>query len=659
MEGSIGPPFLHRNNLMRRAILLLTSSLLVASCGTSDDDSSPAQVAGMGAGFSAQRSGATADSAVDVATAFLNAANANDQESLKRYLTKKAREKFDSDSGLSFESDPSRTFEVGSAVVTGSEARVPATLTSDGDDQTATFLMRVEDGGWHIHGFEASMGEASFTISFEGENDLFSAIGDEIASGMAEAFEEAATEWKAGGSAEDIARARSDWDALDQVSNRKHDSAWMVTVNGAGRPAHEVIEELLSNTTLALDVDGHASSLGESVRTKLDGVSIAEALDRVCEEVGLVPVVNESSYAWSDEPQSISFEAGPRTNPIAFVGPFAVEARVEENAPNSTGEMDVTMWAIGLSKAVGIANSEMGTFLDISEARGSNGSQLLKDPDTHYMGSPTVEDGLFVYSLGRDLVGLLKGVRRIDAIEGELVFALPSNVHQVRFERPGTKRSGDWKITCKTLGENSNFELESETYDTDSAEVRFAPDDASGNPLGVVYQGSSSWNNKVSADVNVGGAPASVALKVFESNEQRLSFVLEDLPLQQFSEQPERLTQLSFTGRAPIEVRFTEFSDLSNPDFPEADFEVVSTANKDVQSASVTFEYLDASGTVTKDFMHTLTGTMTFDGTPPLVAAGKSVTQTTTAFFMPDGTQSVRVRIDTLEFLDGSTWENE
>lgn len=641
--------------MQRRSPLLLLPFLFIA-CGSEQEVDLPAEIAAI----SARSVVPDATDASSVVTSFLTAVGANDEEGIKQHLTEDARNAFGQDGGFSMSGQRTQGFEVGAASIEDGGARVPATVDVEGKQEHFDMLLRVEDQSWRIHGMEVPFGESSWTISFEGAaDDMATAMATELAEGMTEAFEgafeNAMTDWENGGSPAEIAAEHARFEALQRTDESAFQKSWSVTVDPQGRSAASLFEELLAGSEFSVEPGAFGDELARTPAVTLEGVSRAQAIEEVAAAVELVPVYQDGNDAWG-EGAVLRFERGPRRVPATHVGPFAVTFTVDEEAPNTTGALTIALRAFGVDAAVLASNAEMGEVLSIGGVTG-NGTTLLTDEGMSYWGSPVISGNAFSYSLHLELRGLLRGVEDL-TFEGEVRFVLPGEMAQARFDGPGAQSVGAWQVSCESFGEQSRFRVTGEG-EQEGVVVRFAPTDAAGGQLGILSQSSMAWGERVDADLTTPAEPAAVALKVYETSELRLPIRVTGIPLARFSEQPVALEPLSFRGNTPVRVTFREFGDRSNPDFPEVVLDIASLANKDALNAQVTFEYLDANNVLLKDFPHTLTGPFDFDGQGPLAPAGAESEQSTTAFFMPENTVSVHVRVDEVTFLDGSDWKRE
>jgi len=642
------------------APLLLAAGLLSSACV---DDSPPASTRSAGVGLSGAEA-RVAPGPQDVAHAFLTAVEAEDERETKRHLSDAARELYGTDGGFSTTGHAADSFTVGAAAIDGTQARVPTTVTTGDAQQSFEILLRREHGEWRVHGIDLPLGDTSWTVSFEGQEDATSVLLEQVAEGIGEAFGEAfegaMSDWAAGGSKEEIELERARYEALDSVPSDSIDEEWLEDVEARGRSAREVLLGALEGTGYELRAGDHERALARGIDLSLERVSRVRIVEETAALVGLVPVWSDPQPGWGGaEHGNVSFAEGPRRTPVAFSGPFLVEVALEENAPNTTGALTVTARALGLPEAVRGCNAEMRETLRVARVEGPGAASLIGEEGMQYWTAPTLVGSSLISSLTVELRGLLRSVERLD-VSGEVLLDLPQLVGEASFRAPGEKRAGVWSVTCKSIGENSEFEIRADgRAELEHVSARFAPDDPQGDALGILSQGVFAWGDRATANMQTPAAPESIGVKVLENAPLTFAFRIAETPLERFREQPERLELLRFAGSAPIVVDFLGWGDRSNADFPEVTLRVVSSANKVALDVQATFEYLDARGTVAHEFPHTLSGEFTFDGPQPLVGAQGTAERTVTAFFQPEGTTALRVRVEEVSFADGTTWKRE
>jgi len=602
-----------------------------------------------------------------VARAFFDSVDAGDKEGWRDLLTARAQAELAAleDDAFQFRGEELDSFVVGGATVTGEDASVPMTIVSGEEVQTVSLEMRLEGARWRVRGVGVPMGEAHWTIDFEGREDFLPEAGEELAEGVAtaleDAFAEAMQEWSAGGSPEDIARERAAYGELEPINEKLHDAAWRVDVSGNGRRAREILADLVAGTELVVDEGVHAAAFDARPSLELTGVSRVEAIEELCAELGLVPAYPDPRpFGGSDALPALRFREGPRTRPVAFSGPFLLEVEeLAEHPPHATGALTLTARALGLAPAVQAGNREPAEVLRLGGVRTAAGASLLPDDDVRFYGAPTADFGVFVDRTTIELVGLVRDVETL-TVEGGIALALPTVVEELDLAGGAGGRGERWTAATSELGTSSRVELSATAGGDPSADVRvrFAPDDAGGAPLGILSSSASAAGDRVVAHLSTPEAPSALALKVYEIAERVYPFRLADVPLARSAEQPPELAPLAFEGESPLAGAFVRFADRSDADFPRVEVTLTNRSNKDARAARVTLRYLDPQGALLHEFPHSLSGPFGVDGRQePLARAGATTGQETVAFFMPEETDALGVRVDEVTFLDGTTWE--
>ncbi len=609
----------------------------------------------------------SANEPADVAKTLFEAVRDGDEAGIGRTLSAQARTYMKEEgSGFSFKGESLDAYEIGVADIQGDLASVPVHVTTEGEEKPMSLKMRRDDGQWVVTGMAVAFGGGELPIDFEGGMDDFfggavegiaNEMANELASGMQEAFTGAMSDWENGGSEEDIAAARQLFEELRTVDVVAHDAAWKIDVSGAGRPARQVLAEL-TGPDLRVDEGVHAAHFDRTTGLDFHGISRLEAIESLTAELGLHPVY-PTGVAWGDEIPALTFTPAETPRSVAFAGPFSIEVEeLIENAPHATGELTLTVRALGLAPAVVAANREMAQVVDVAELESAAGEHRA-DPDMQYLGTPAHEHGMLVDRTSFDLVGLLSGVETL-TIAGKVSIALPADVGQVRIAPfvEGQWSAGPWTVKATTAGEQNHFELAREGGVPESVRFAFAPDDAGGRPLGILFSTTNAWGDDVSADLQTPAMPAALGIKVFDAQTASYAFNIE-VPLARFSEQPSELAALAFDGDAPVGIRFRGFGDRSNPEFPEVQLSIENRSNKAAERVQATFEYTDAGGRVLESFPHTLTGEFTHEGHQPVAEAHATEETDEVAFFMPKTTQGLRVQVEQVEFVDGTRWERE
>jgi hypothetical protein len=635
-----------------RSLALFALSLLPLACGGSEQPPAPASVA-----VSAEPAG--------VAEQFMRAVQDEDERGMAALVTKGARAALQ-DGGFELSGDRLQSFEIGAASVKGSEAEVEAVVVEDGERKSNDILLRREAGAWRVWGMRVQFGDGTFTVDLEQMSQMAAELGEQIGAGLQEAFAEAQATWEQGGSEEEIAAERRRFEAIAPVSEAEHESSWRVDVVGEGRPTIEVLSELVGSEGLSIDAGEHEDALWTPFALTLQNVSRVEAVERVAAAAGLHPIwppANPST--WSSDQQTssaLTFGSGKRPWPVVFAGPFLVEVTgVDEHAPNAVGTLSLAVRALGLAPGALAFQDDMVEVLRLDRVR-SDQELPLTDEGVSHMGTPDVRDGYFTYTLDKDLTGLLRNVRTVDAVVGEVRLPLPASVEELSWRRGDTeaRHVGGWKLTVGSWSPQVRFDIEGPEGSMEGVSVRMSPRKASGDPLGMLYGGSSGWGSQLQADLQCPETPAAVDLKICTTQVVSYPFALRRIPLARSSEQPERLQELAFAGKAPILVELLDKKPADGDQW-EVKLRVRNSSNKDAVSVMVEFAYLDASGNELDDFPHTLSGAYDFEAGRfgPLVPAGETVQHETQAAFVPKGAVYLRFDVQRVEFPDGTIWESE
>ena len=261
----------------------------------------------------------------------------------------------------------------------------------------------------------------------------------------------------------------------------------------------------------------------------------------------------------------LTFEAGPRRYPVAFAGPFLVEVfDLTENVPHATGSVSIVARALGLAPAVTGFQGGMGETVSITEVSGPAGRSLNADEGVRFWGTPAVAGSYLVTRASVDLRNLLRDVRLIEHLRGELSISFASDVFPLRWEQgeTGSKPvAGDRALELVEWGTYTRFQMEVEPDGVDRYEVRFAPLDGSGKPLGTLMSDSSGWGSELSASLQTPEVPGALDIRVCARERATYAFDLRDIPLAHHAAMPEALTPLAFEGAAPLTVEFLDFGE--------------------------------------------------------------------------------------------------
>lgn len=646
-----------------------------------------------------------ADDPAAVTREFFEAGMAEDKARMERTMTAGAWKGLSGDEseegdGFDLSGGKVESFELGEATSEGEESKVQVSIVDNGEPQDMTMLLRREEGRWGIYGAEISMGDGmSMTLDFEEFGTMLEGLATGMAEAMASGFEDAFSGWEPGGTAEEIARDREMFAALEPLTMEDYEKSWKLDLNFADRPAGEVLVELLVPMGLILETAGAEEALEKPVSVQAQGISRIEAVERVCAAAGLTPVYpdphmagnmggelaktlitgfasmmgKEAEEAMAElegelgaagDGFTVRLMEGARPWPVTYAGPFAlIVTGVEEEAPDPKGSVQFEVRSFGLPAGLLTAMTEQREIIQVREIRSASGDNLWADEGSTFFGSPMITPVSSYEFTSLDLIGLLRGVETVERLAGTAKIEIPTRVHTVEFK--GAKEGdsvkvGDMTVTLKGVGEMSEIEIKGENVSFDSLRTKIICEDAEGTPMGNMGAGSMGWGDQVTVSLNTARPPANITLKIVgESESVGYDWAFPPIPLSRFAEMPEALEEIEFGDHpVPVTVEFLEFTD-SDPDFPKVRLGLTNHSNKDAADISATFYYLDASGAEMKDFPHTLQGEFGFDGHAPAVKKGSKSKLEVTAFFMPEGTKSIRIEVTEIEFSDATTWKKD
>lgn len=630
--------------------LLLVACALLAGCGDVGD-SNVQQASGALAGL-------TTPGPRDVTQSFLDAATGEDDAAAVRWLTRAARERWNQPDGGKFDGGSITTYTLGPAKVDGDRAEVPVTLEDERRSQPVRFQLRRENGPWRLHGMVVDLGGTDFCVDFEGGPDSMTEIGEALTEGIAESMQQSMQEWQATHEASEREAQQRSYAALRSCPPAMHERAWKVDVEGGGRSARAILEELLADTGVRLDTD---AALETALDLSLRNISRVQAIEEVAAARQLVPVYEGADQPWAEEAGvRVGFRPGPRRRPVAFAGPFAIEVTdVQEEAPHTVGALTLQVRSLGLDPAVQALMSEMFEGLRLDAVTDTRDRELRREADLRWMSTPTQSGALATDDYQFELRGLLRDVQEIARIRGTVRLQLPGRVEEVALDSlaPGPHVTPGWNAEVKSTGNSFELTLRSQGPENwNEALVRFDPRDARGEPLRLLYSSASSMGDRIRGGFQTDPPAARVGLKIVAPQTLEYPFELRGIPFAKAGEQPEGLAELRFEGAVPLRVAFHRFVDRSNPDLVSVELKLSNPSTKTVRQATVVFEYLDSRGQVQEEFSHTLSGA--FDGrvTAPLCATRADETLETPAFFMPAETHTVQVRLERVTFMDGTEW---
>ena len=696
--------------LMRNLLYLLCCGIILAACGESNSKNE------VTVSINEPEAVAHIPSEPDmtpeeVAAAFFDAGKAGDEELFASYMTAKARQDLASDpgSGISLSGDSVGEYTVDAATVDGDRALVPVMFMQSGTEQNGTLKMRLDNGPWRIYAISLTMAEGmEITINFEQMESMMQSFTESVGESLQEGMESIMAS-AFGDSEEDIQAHATKYTALEARSEAEYRATWINETDFSGMDAQKVLETLATRMALTVDVVGLEETLSASVEISLTGISNMDALERVCRlhdlypiypdiqdmssglagamvealAAGLADMLDSNDAAISiegvdglqdaiDKKMSVDEEkntegqillkSGKRPYPIAFVGPYLIEVlAVEENAPNPTGEVRVAARTFGLDAGVLTVQDLLYETIKIQSVSDSQGRSLA-NTDIRYLSNPEVKGTAAYDTVGVDLINMIREVTHIDLIAGGYDVLVPVQVYELEFAslEDGTQQSaGDLTVLLKSSGETSMFEISGPEALTENLKIMYLPIDEAGDPMAVQYDSTQFWMpGQSQSQLNTHEAPVKIRMKIIAGAViKSYPFKLNDTPLTRYAEMPEKIQVLTFAGHdTPLSIVFKEITDR-DPNFNKTLVHISNHSNKDAMSISAMFTYLDVDGTELKEFPHNMSGLYSSSGQLPIAVRGVEVDEETTAFFMPEETQDIRIRVDEVEFSDGSVWK--
>jgi hypothetical protein len=546
--------------------------------------------------------------------------------------------------------------------------------------------LATEPSGTGASGPESQAGGAAEAVATR--------MAQELADGIARAFEEAQRESET----RELARRRADFEALKAVSRESFTASWKLDRDLRGVAAATAIETLAAELGLSVDFGGERARLSAPVTRDVRGHSRAFAIEAIAADLGCHPVfppVHELEAlgdgalaralgaalgggpgAGSDAaalaagrsaaiPGAIRFEAGPPAPMFAHSGPFRISVdSVEQDSRYATGSVEVVTRAYGLDPALAAALAAVDEAVSFEAVRDDQGRDLRVETDVRYLGGGRLVRGACEDRTTIELKGLLRDVPRIARISGTQRLVLPRGVVPIELSPLAAGHSGkDGKLryAVREAGESTTVVFSGPEEMIAALMVVGRARDAAGMELAIQHESTTSWSGgEAQYQIHCSIAPARLDLKCITGREVvEFPFAIEGIALPRAHEAPAEIPRLSFAGHgAPVEARFVEIR-AGQPGFPQVVLALSNHSNKDAETITARFEYLSAAGALLEDFPHTLSAPVTFDGRSPLLASRRSAEHETTAFFMPENTATVRVTVDSVEFMDATKWHRD
>ena len=600
-----------------------------------------------------------------LARALVAAVQAGDDAAFQELLTVKARQGVQSGSGFDIGEGRFGNARIGEASVTGDTAEVPLAVEQEGDTQDLTLLLRKEAGEWRMYGMRVAAGGEDMTIDLEQLAEMMSALATQMSEGMARAFEDAQRQH----AEREITRRRQGFEALHAMSRGEIERSWRNEDDFRGRSTRAALENVARRLGLDIAEGEHVEALARAVDRDVRQLPRIVAIELLCQDVGLEPVYPpvdmfagelgvEGAEARRD---ALSFVAASG-RAASHAGPFRVWVEhVDEYPPYGRGAVRVVVQGLGMDPGLLALLDALGEKVIFRSIIDANGNSLRVNDNTRYIGGGSHMSDRYSDTTRIELKNLLRGVEQIATIEGVQRLVLPLEVVEVKFdhlEKGARQKVGSLTFTVRDTGPVLTIDIEGPEEAVRELQILGLALDASENDIQVHYEDVTPWRpGQCRYQLQAETAPRELYMKVVTRRQViEYPFRLASIPLLLSAEMPAHLAPVTFGGHpAPVSVHFREFRRPANQ-LPIAQIDVHNHANKDIEHVSVQFYYLDARGKDLENSIHTVSAPMTPGNLPPLVRAGARVRNEATAFFMPDAARNLRIEVEAVGFMDGTTW---
>ncbi len=508
-------------------------------------------------------------------------------------------------------------------------------ITVDGDSASATIRhrrgrkkieFRRTVGGWLVHltndHFEPANGK---TVSGSGKSDRF-AMRDRNPVQLA---------------------------PVEPITMEGVQNVWKVSVDYQKQSAKSALEDITQKCGLTIfDQPNFVDTLAQEVTVTLNDVSPVEVIEAICSAVDLHPRYKAGAMAVSK---------GPRTLPIAFAGPFVVEAtETQELVPSAYGKIKFQAFAAGVPEAISsrlngvyITDSDdaQKATLAIPPLNGGDGSNLDSRFRSFFQARASKSSVQIAGEV--DVAGLLRAVTNIAEFDGNISWSFPQKMETVvldKLEKDATASAGEATVTVtrSTLNSQSSsiaFDLQGTTH----KDLLIMAYDSSGATCRNTHVSGYSNNDKHTASVSARGEVAKLDIRVIlESDRVTFPFRFPSIPLAYYEDMPEVLPELEIDGDVPIDIEFTKFVEQNN--VRSAKFRWTNKTNKDIHMVFLDVEYVDADGKVLQSRESRPSGNrimLDYGKSEETVVFGQSV---------PEGATSGTATLKSIEFVDGTEW---
>lgn len=597
-----------------------------------------------------------------LATRFFAAAEQGDGAAFAELLTPRALQGMQSGEGFQLDGATLEAWEVFAPRFhgdDGEQAEVPVVATIDGQAQNLDVLVRRTEARWSVFGLRISVAEiGEFVVDFEELGSLLAPVPlpeERDPDGMPGVLDED----ESGAYFEDAAHQQGAFEAIASTTRRKHDNHWGYNLAAGGRPALEIVREIVEPAGLVVNTAGSLAALERAVHLNARGVSRIDALERVAAAVGLVPIYPEP---WNTATSPVlTFAPGRRTWPTALEGPFLIEiVDLEERVPLATARLSLAVRSLGMSPAVLGFQSQMFEHITIKKITDRSGNNLHTEEGVSFLGKPNIQGAYWSDRLTLELSGLLRSVKRIRRLAGRLTLRLPTMVDRISWPRGRVDKRelfGDRTLELVHWGATSRFRFNARPERIALTELRFSATEKDDFPLETLFTDSFGLGENLAAGFRTTEIPERIDVKVCTVKELTYPFALEGIRLLRHEDMPVALEALQFEGLGPVQAEFVRFKRRGDG-FPQIAMRLHNTSNKDVLALQTEFHYLDRHGVEVGSFPHSLSGGQEFGAYAPgaIVTRGMTVEETATAFFLPGETVTVRIDVSEVSFSDASRW---
>ena len=235
---------------------------------------------------------------------------------------------------------------------------------------------------------------------------------------------------------------------------------WKVSVDYQKQAAGAALQDITQKCGLTIfDQPEFAEALQQTVSVKLQDVSPLEVIEAVCSQVKLHPRYKAGKMAFSERPRAL---------PVAFAGPFLIEAtKIHEYVPNAFAEVHFQCFAAGLPAAatsrlnglyVRGEEDENAITFQLPQWKGSDGSALECQQQGFFPAKASKSSVEFRSTV--DTAKLLQAVESIADFEGSISWSFPTKIESAKIdklEKGTTVGLGDATITVDNVNLQDQF----------------------------------------------------------------------------------------------------------------------------------------------------------------------------------------------------------